>query len=53
MGSRLVQDGVKVIAVDRRKDNLDELVRWYGRDGASAIKFDVDNRHNMDFSVSE
>ncbi|EXJ78669.1 hypothetical protein A1O1_09070 [Capronia coronata CBS 617.96] len=40
---RLVEDGSFVIAVGRRKENLDKLVQEYGRDKIDAVSFDVSN----------
>jgi short-subunit dehydrogenase involved in D-alanine esterification of teichoic acids len=41
MADRLVREGVKVVAVGRRKDRLDEFVRTHGSDKASSAVFDI------------
>lgn len=53
MADRLVHEGVKVIAVGRRQDRLDEFVRRHGKDKASAVRFDIHERQNMDQFVSK
>ena len=53
MADRLIQEGSKVIAVGRRQDRLDDFVRKHGSDKASAVKFDITNRQNMDEFVKE
>lgn len=53
MADRLIQEGSKVIAVGRRQDRLDDFVRKNGSDKASAVKFDITNRQNMDEFVKE
>lgn len=53
MADRLVQEGSKVIAVGRRQDRLDDFVRRHGKDKASAAKFDITDRQNMDEFVRE
>ena len=53
MADRLVQEGSKVIAVGRRQDRLDDFVHRHGKDKASAAKFDITDRQNMDAFVRE
>lgn len=53
MANRLVQEGSKVIAVGRRQDRLDEFVSRHGKEKASAVKFDITDRQNMDKFVKE
>ena len=53
MADRLIQEGSKVIAVGRRQDRLDNFIRKHGSDKASAAKFDITNRQNMDDFVKE
>ena len=48
MADRLVQEGSKVIAVGRRQGRLDDFVRRHGQQKASAIKFDISDRQNID-----
>ena len=53
MADRLVQEGSKVIAVGRRQDRLDDFIRKHGKSKASAVKFDITDRQNMDAFVRE
>lgn len=53
MADRLVQEGSKVIAVGRRQDRLDDFVHRHGKDKASAAKFDITDRQNMDAFVRD
>ena len=53
MADRLIQEGSKVIAVGRRQDRLDDFVRKHGSDKASAVKFDITNRQNIDEFIKE
>ncbi|KAL9132520.1 MAG: hypothetical protein Q9175_006307 [Cornicularia normoerica] len=53
MADRFVQEGSKVIAVGRRQDRLDDFFRRHGKDKASAVKFDITDRQNMDEFVRE
>ena len=48
MADRLVQEGSKVVAVGRRQDRLDDFVRRHGQEKASAMKFDITDRQNID-----
>ncbi|OCT52072.1 hypothetical protein CLCR_09250 [Cladophialophora carrionii] len=48
IGDRLVREGAKVIAVGRRQERLDAFVEKHGKDKASAIKFDISERCNID-----
>lgn len=41
LAERMVQNGITVIAVGRRKDRLDDLVAKYGADKLIAEEFDV------------
>lgn len=41
LAERMVQNGITVIAVGRRKDRLDDLVEKYGADKLVAEEFDV------------
>lgn len=41
LAERMIENGVFVIAVGRRKDRLDELVEKYGTDKVAAEVFDV------------
>ena len=45
---RLIQEGVKVIAVGRRQDRLDAFVQKHGNEKASAIKFDIGQSDHID-----
>ncbi|GAQ11655.1 uncharacterized oxidoreductase DltE [Aspergillus lentulus] len=47
MADRLVQAGVKVTAVGRRKDRLDEFVQKHGEQMASAVPFDISVQENI------
>lgn len=53
MANRLVQEGSKVIAVGRRQDRLDDFVKRHGKDRASAVKFDISKRENIDGFVNQ
>lgn len=41
LADKLVQEGVHVIAVGRRKENLDAFVSKHGKDKASSHVFDI------------
>ncbi|RDW93870.1 oxidoreductase, short-chain dehydrogenase/reductase family [Aspergillus mulundensis] len=41
MAERLVENGIKVTVVGRRKERLDEFVSKYGEDKASSMVFDI------------
>jgi NADP-dependent 3-hydroxy acid dehydrogenase YdfG len=43
MANRLVQAGLKVTAVGRRRDRLDEFVKKYGENKARGVVFDISN----------
>lgn len=43
MADRLIEDGVKVTAVGRRKDRLDAFVGKHGESKAKAAVFDITN----------
>lgn len=47
MADRLVESGVKVTAVGRRKERLDEFVQKHGEDKASAVAFDLADSANI------
>jgi NADP-dependent 3-hydroxy acid dehydrogenase YdfG len=47
MADRLVQAGVKVTAVGRRKDRLDEFVQKHGEKMTSAVPFDISVQENI------
>lgn len=53
MADRLVFEGVKVVAVGRRQDRLDAFVQRHGTEKASAVRFDLSDRRNMDKFVSD
>jgi NADP-dependent 3-hydroxy acid dehydrogenase YdfG len=53
MADRLISEGVKVIAVGRRPDRLDAFVQKHGAQKASAVRFDISDRENVDKFVSE
>lgn len=53
MADRLVSEGAKVIAVGRRQERLDDFIRKHGKDKASAVRFDIGDRQNMDQFVTE
>jgi NADP-dependent 3-hydroxy acid dehydrogenase YdfG len=38
---KMLQNGVKVIAAGRRKENLDKFVREHGADKVSAVTVDI------------
>jgi NADP-dependent 3-hydroxy acid dehydrogenase YdfG len=48
LAERLLQEGTKVIAVGRRQERLDAFVQKHGNEKASAIKFDISRRENID-----
>ncbi|EXJ59037.1 hypothetical protein A1O7_06468 [Cladophialophora yegresii CBS 114405] len=48
IGDRLVREGAKVIAVGRRQERLDTFVERHGKDKASALRFDISERGNID-----
>ena len=41
MADRFAETGVKVIAVGRRQERLDEFVSKHGEERASAVAFDI------------
>lgn len=41
MADHFIAQGMKVTAVGRRQDRLDDFVTQHGRDKASAIAFDI------------
>lgn len=53
LANRLIKEGCKVIAVGRRQDRLDAFVQEHGSSKASAMKFDISNRAEIDSFVSE
>ena len=48
MADRFVQEGSKVIAAGRRQNRLDDFVRKHGEDKTSSVKFDLNDKQNMD-----
>ncbi|KAL8749058.1 MAG: hypothetical protein Q9184_006954 [Pyrenodesmia sp. 2 TL-2023] len=48
MADRLIKKGSKVIAVGRRQDKLDDFVHKHGEAKASAVRYDISDRKNMD-----
>ncbi|RHZ54706.1 hypothetical protein CDV55_102556 [Aspergillus turcosus] len=53
MADRLIQAGVKVTAVGRRKNRLDHFVQKHGEQMASAVPFDVSVLENIPKFASE
>lgn len=53
MTDRLIQAGSKVIAVGRRQERLDEIVRQHGHDKASAVTFDLSQTEKIPQFVAE
>lgn len=53
MADRLVLEGAKVVAVGRRQDRLDAFVRKHGEEKASAMRFDLGNRGEVDDFVQK
>ena len=53
LADRLIQEGAKVIAVGRRQDRLDAFVQKHGQDKASAKRFDISERANIDNFVQD
>ncbi|KAF7114440.1 hypothetical protein CNMCM5793_008744 [Aspergillus hiratsukae] len=53
MADRLIEAGVKVTAVGRRKDRLDDFVQKHGEQMASAVPFDVSVLENISKFASE
>jgi NADP-dependent 3-hydroxy acid dehydrogenase YdfG len=47
MADRLVKEGVKITAVGRRKDRLDEFVRKHGESKAQAVQFDIRSQEKI------
>ena len=41
LSKKFLENGCHVIAVGRRQENLDSLVKEYGKDKASSFKFDI------------
>ena len=41
LASKLVEEGSYVIAVGRRKENLEDFVHQHGKDKSSAVPFDI------------
>ena len=41
LAEKIIADGSHVIALGRRQENLDELVKKHGKDKVSAVKFDI------------
>lgn len=53
MADRLIKEGSKVIAVGRRQDKLDDFVQKHGEAKASAVKYDISDRMNIDSFVEK
>ncbi|KAH9228333.1 hypothetical protein K456DRAFT_1753767 [Colletotrichum gloeosporioides 23] len=53
MADKLVQEGIKVIAVGRRQDRLDAFVQKHGPSRADSICFDITDRAGLDNFVNE
>lgn len=53
MADRLVKEGSRVIAVGRRQDRLDDFVQRHGATKASAVRYDISDRENMDSFVDK
>jgi short-subunit dehydrogenase involved in D-alanine esterification of teichoic acids len=47
MADRLVREGVKVVAVGRREDRLDDFVRTHGADKAGSAVFDIARKEKI------
>ena len=41
LAEKIVANGSHVIALGRRQENLDELVKKHGKDKVSTVKFDI------------
>ena len=52
MADRLVNEGIKVIAVGRRQDRLDAFINKHGSDKAAVARFDLSDRANIDNFVT-
>jgi NADP-dependent 3-hydroxy acid dehydrogenase YdfG len=53
LSERLIQSGIKVTAVGRRKDRLDEFVSKYGESKAAGVAFDLANISKIPQFVAE
>jgi NADP-dependent 3-hydroxy acid dehydrogenase YdfG len=53
MADRLVEVGVKVTAVGRRKERLDEFVTKHGADKAQGVQFDIASLSDIPKFASE
>lgn len=53
MADKLVQEGIKVIAVGRRQERLDAFVQKHGPSRADSICFDITDRAGLDNFVNE
>lgn len=47
MADRLIAEGVKVTAVGRRKDRLDEFIKQHGSDKASGMVLDISEQDDI------
>jgi len=47
LAAKMVENGVKVIVVGRRKEKLDQFVEKYGKNKAEAIQFDITHLHKI------
>ena len=43
LSEKMIENGCHVIAVGRRKENLDAFIQKHGRDKASSVQFDITN----------
>jgi NADP-dependent 3-hydroxy acid dehydrogenase YdfG len=53
MADRLIEAGVKVTAVGRRKDRLDAFVNQHGEGKAKAVVFDIANMDQIPTFAAE
>ncbi|KAK7455024.1 hypothetical protein CaCOL14_006087 [Colletotrichum acutatum] len=47
MADKLVENGIKVIAVGRRQERLDAFVKNHGSSKAASVRFDVTDRAGL------
>ena len=52
LADKFISEGAKVIAVGRRQDRLDAFVEKHGRDKASAVRYDINDREGLDSFVN-
>ena len=53
MVDKIVEEGLEVIAVGRRQERLDELVRKHGSDKVTGVSFDISKRAEISQFVQE